>query len=228
MKRKLFFRTDGNTEIGLGHLIRSSALAEMLSSDFEITFYCISIPEKISDDLCTKGFSVKNIEYNDEFIDILTGQEIIVLDHYSLNSDFQKKIKLKGNKLICIDDVFDKEFYADLIINHAPNISKAMYKAQPFTKFALGLDYVLLRSPFLQAAKKTKLPKKENSVFICFGGSDIHNLTQRTLNVILNINRFNDINVVIGPSYKNKEDLELLSKAHTNVNIHQSLNAEEM
>ncbi len=228
MKRKLFFRADGNAEIGLGHLIRSSALAEMLSIYFETTFYCIDIPEGISNSFYSKGFIVKDIENNDDFIEILTGQEIVVLDHYGLNTDFQKRIKSKGNKLICIDDVFDKEFYADLIINHAPSITKAMYKAQPFTKFALGLDYVLLRNPFLKAAKKTKLPKKENSVFICFGGSDINNLTERTLNVILNFNHFNDINVVIGSSYDYKKNLELISKAHINVKIHQSLSAEKM
>ncbi|RMA65987.1 UDP-2,4-diacetamido-2,4,6-trideoxy-beta-L-altropyranose hydrolase [Ulvibacter antarcticus] len=228
MKRKLFIRADGNTDIGLGHLIRCSALAEMLLSDFEISFYCIHIPEQISNDFTSKGFKVKCIDNNDDFIKILTGDETVVLDHYGLNTEFQKRIKSQGNKLVCIDDVFDKEFYADLIINHAPNITKAMYQAQPYTKFALGLDYVLLRTPFIEAAKKAKLPKKENSVFICFGGSDVNNLTEKTVSIVLNDSRFNEINVVVGSSYSHKTSLELLSKAHRNVKIHEALDADEM
>jgi spore coat polysaccharide biosynthesis predicted glycosyltransferase SpsG len=36
--RKVILRADGNSEIGLGHVYRSLALAEMLNEDFETVF----------------------------------------------------------------------------------------------------------------------------------------------------------------------------------------------
>lgn len=228
MKKKILIRADGNETIGLGHLTRCFALAEMLSADFEIIFCSIHIPKSLFNDITSKGFKVHSLKNNEEFIDILTGREIIILDHYSLDSDFQKRIKSKGNKLICIDDIFDKEFYADLIINHAPGISKEFYKSQSYTKFAIGLDYALLRSPFLEVAQEKFFSKKEKSVFICFGGSDIQNLTLRALKILIKDPRFTEINAVIGASYNHTEDLKLFSEKHKNIKLHQSLNAKEM
>ena len=48
LKPKVYIRTDGSPEIGLGHLTRCIALAYMLKKDFAITFVCKEIPEKIS------------------------------------------------------------------------------------------------------------------------------------------------------------------------------------
>ena len=38
MKPKIYIRADGNSGIGLGHVIRSLALAEMLKEDFNCIF----------------------------------------------------------------------------------------------------------------------------------------------------------------------------------------------
>ncbi len=58
---------------------------------------------------------------------------IVVLDGYHFGTNYQKQIKLKGAKLVCIDDMHDKEFVADLIINHIPRITPQDYNVQPFT-----------------------------------------------------------------------------------------------
>ena len=50
MKPKVYIRADGSHDIGLGHLIRCIALAHMLKNDFDITFVCKEIPEKIKSD----------------------------------------------------------------------------------------------------------------------------------------------------------------------------------
>ena len=38
MERRIIFRADGNSDIGLGHVIRSLALVEMLKDNFECVF----------------------------------------------------------------------------------------------------------------------------------------------------------------------------------------------
>ena len=38
MKRNIIIRADGGSSIGMGHVVRSLALAEMLKSEFDIYF----------------------------------------------------------------------------------------------------------------------------------------------------------------------------------------------
>ena len=57
VRRKVIFRADGSDRIGLGHLIRSQALAEMLADDFDCVFALAEAPAVIAEELATR-FSV--------------------------------------------------------------------------------------------------------------------------------------------------------------------------
>jgi UDP-2,4-diacetamido-2,4,6-trideoxy-beta-L-altropyranose hydrolase len=198
--RKLYIRTDASGTIGLGHLIRCTSLAYMLNEYFEIKFFCKEIPEKSKQELST--FHLQVIESELQFFNQLNKDLIIVLDGYHFDTIYQQKIKEAGSKLICIDDLHDQSFVADLIINHAPGIKPSNYIARPDTTFALGLDYALLRPAFLNQAKKKRTVQSISSLFICFGGADIKNLTHTTLKTAIAFNKFNVIYVVTGSAYK--------------------------
>ena len=43
MKQRVYFRADGHAKMGLGHVIRSLALAEMLKEDFDCYFIIRSL-----------------------------------------------------------------------------------------------------------------------------------------------------------------------------------------
>ena len=85
-------------------------------------------------------------------------------------TEYQQQIKDKGCKLVCIDDIHDKHYVADVVINHAPGLDKNNFSVEPYTKLCLGLDYVLLRKPFLEKPIAANKEIKYNKVFICFGG----------------------------------------------------------
>ena len=57
VRRKVIFRADGSDRIGLGHLIRSQALAEMLADDFDCVFALAEAPAVIAEELASR-FSV--------------------------------------------------------------------------------------------------------------------------------------------------------------------------
>jgi spore coat polysaccharide biosynthesis predicted glycosyltransferase SpsG len=86
----------------------------------------------------------------DTFLSSLKGDEIVVLDNYYFDTNYQKKIKEKGCRLVCIDDMHDKHYVADVVINHAEGIVKSHFSYDPNTLLLLGLKYALLRSPFLK------------------------------------------------------------------------------
>jgi UDP-2,4-diacetamido-2,4,6-trideoxy-beta-L-altropyranose hydrolase len=205
---EILIRTDGGHHIGSGHLVRCMALAEMLRNDFEITFFCKEIPESFENDLAYNNFCLVKIFNENEFFKRVTNEKIIVLDGYQYDTSYQKKVKAIGARLVCIDDIHDKEFVADLIINHTPGITPRDYKARPYTQFALGLDYVLLRSAFLKQAMKPRTNERIENVLICFGGSDPDNQTLKTLKALTHINWIVNIHIVIGSLYKEKKSLK--------------------
>lgn len=227
MKSEIYIRADGSPKIGLGHLIRCIALSHMLKNDFDIIFVSKEIPEKIKSELEESQFSLLEID-DSVFFDLITPKDIVVLDGYHFDTNYQKKIKAKGVKLICIDDLHDKEFVADLIINHAPGVKPLDYKIEPYTQFALGAEYALLRPAFLEQAKKVRKIEKTETVLICFGGADYKNLTESVLNVILAFDEFKNIIVVTGFSYKYLKTLNQLIETDKRICHYHGVSEKEM
>jgi UDP-2,4-diacetamido-2,4,6-trideoxy-beta-L-altropyranose hydrolase len=175
-KRTIIFRADGNAEIGMGHFMRSLSLAEMLKNDFIIQF-AIRIPNGFQiqelEKVCDKWIGLSNDESHfDEFLKLLSGEEIVVLDNYYYCTDYQKAIKAKGCKLVCIDDLHDKHFVADAVINHAefPNVQD--YSIEAETQLYLGNRYALLRKDFLESFERDIDIEEEEKILICLGGID--------------------------------------------------------
>ena len=74
------------------------------------------------------------------FLSLLNGDEIVVLDNYYYDTSFQKQIKEKGCKLICIDDIHTRHFYCDVIFCPDP-CHPADYSAEPFTEIYCGMEW---------------------------------------------------------------------------------------
>jgi UDP-2,4-diacetamido-2,4,6-trideoxy-beta-L-altropyranose hydrolase len=207
VKTKVLIRVDASSSIGLGHLVRCIALAHMIKDDFAIIFYCKDLPYSMVNEIAANGFGLIFIKNETDFFKAIEINLIVILDGYHFGTEYQKGIKFKGSKLVCIDDLHDKEFFADLIINHAPDIKPQDYKAHFYTQFALGLEYALLRPAFLAQAGKIRHLKKIQTVLICFGGSDLNNLTKRALKIVLGFNSFKKILVVTGLLYNYRDTL---------------------
>lgn len=227
-KLAVFFRADGGNHIGLGHLVRCIALAQMIESHFNINFVCRSIPEKIANDIDQLQFKLIRIKEEEEFLALLKPVDIVVLDSYELDSSYQKKVKAKGCKLVYIDDLNQQSFLADLIINHTPNVNGVDYHAQLYTQYALGLSYVLLRPIFLKAAKEPKIKLPIKTAFVCFGGSDSKNLTQLVVDVLKKDKRFEHILIVTGAAYAHLNELEQAIKNDSRCKLSHAITSEEI
>lgn len=227
-KRKIIFRADAGPEIGYGHFIRTLALADMLKDDFDCVFYTqtpTDYQKKEAASVCPLVELPATDSRLELFLDMLTGDEIVVLDNYFYTTDYQRKIKEKGCQLVCIDDMHDKHYVADLVINHG-NVSPEQFSKEPYTLLCLGLDYALLRRPFLEAAKRTRLKgsnKNVERVAICFGGSDPLHLTEKTLTELMLITSIQWIDVIVGAHFNAFAQFEDLR-----IHFHQSISAQEV
>ncbi len=225
---EIFIRADGSDQIGLGHLIRCMALAEILKFDYDITFVCIQIPSKSADVIKEMNFKLLIIDEEESFVSQLKSNQIVVLDHYGLASSYQKIIKQKGCKLVCIDDLHQEHFYADAIINHAPGVKSNQYDAEAYTQFYLGLDYALLRREFREQANKKRKIEKINNVLICFGGADPYNITDIILKTVISSGIFKHINVIVGNSYNYISVLTQFCANQKNIQCFSDLTAGQM
>lgn len=238
LKTKIYFRADGNSRIGLGHVMRSLALLNMLKSEFQCYFIIrrpISRLKKIIQNICERVIEIPEFQYENleaEYISktFLEMGDIVVLDGYNFRTSYQQIIKKKGCKLVCIDDIYSYHFVADAIINHAGGIKESYYSKEAYTQMFLGLDYAILGEPFLKAAKQRNLNgERRDNIFICLGGADPNNDTIEVLKkceALISINKFF---VVIGAAYQYKEELEFyLKNTRLNIELLRSLSTMEM
>ena len=228
MRRKIFFRADGNTEIGMGHVIRSLALADMLKEDFEclfVTRFLTPFIEKEARQSCSEIIKLPESDAHfNEFLSLLKGDEIVVLDNYFFTTEYQKAIKEIGCKLVCIDDIHDKHFVADVVINHAGGFNRQLYSTSPHTALYTGTEYALLRAAFL-----SRKEKQGTDLMISMGGADANNNILKILKIVENKEEIQSCYVVIGDAYKYEKELdEYCKKTQLNLHILKNLDMEEM
>ena len=226
--KRAYLRVDGNTEIGLGHLIRCIALAQMIKDDFDIHFVSKDAPPQVIQDILESNFKFIKIYKESAFFNLLKESDIVIIDHYGLDSKYQKKIKTKVYKLVCIDDLHDKSFDADLIINHAPGVEPRDYDARSYSQFALGPNFALLRPEFLKAALERPKQNINRRLLICFGGSDINNLTCQALEALYSNPFFEEIFVITGVSFSFGHQLGKLVKLDNRIKWLENQSAREM
>ena len=230
MQKEILFRADGNSEIGLGHLYRLFSLIEMLKEHFQFTFVS---SENSTVNIIPNSYQLKiipsqiTIKEEPEWIskEFDKNNTLLIADGYQFNSSYQRKIKEKGFIFVYIDDLASEHMFADLIINHSPNITSQIYSTESYTKFALGTKYALLRPTFLDLIAKENTVQKIDRAFVCFGGADPYNLTLKATKALLKTPQVKKIDIVLGGAYSHKEIYTLTQK---NIKIYQNISEEEL
>jgi len=235
-KRKIVFRCDGNTGIGLGHVYRCIAMAEMLDKNFSCEFVLSS--ESNFKKVIPPTYK---IIYLDSEINLQTEKDwfqknydipntLAVLDGYQFDSGYQKKLRALDLKFVYVDDLQKEFIYANAVINHAPGINPDAYQKNSDCRLYLGPEFVLLRKQFLQAARSTKNSYQPVSkVFISLGGSDPHNISLKIANALILTENIKEIDIVAGAAYKFKAGLnDLALNTNKKINIHSNLTESEM
>lgn len=213
--KSVFLRADSNHEIGSGHLTRMIALGEILRDDFKVTL--------VTKTHVSTSFKLLEIRDEEEFVEVLNNEAIAVLDGYHFDKVLQKKIIERSSKLVCIDDHQHQTYLADLIINHAPGVEEEQINGRLETRYLLGPKYALLRKPFLESSLQRNKGSYSNAM-ICFGGSDVNDLSYKFTEALLKTSSINSVDLVLGRDYNGK----CKSLADTRLTISSGLNDLEM
>ena len=224
----LLIRADAYRAIGTGHVMRCIALGQawkVYGGNVLFTSYCES--DVLQSRLNAEGFSYipiqkpyphpSDLDSITALLDNLCATEqrdriIVALDGYHFDGHYQKTIKNKGFRLLCIDDYGHAEHYfADVILNQNLSADISLYpNYSPHTKFLLGPQYVLLRKEFWKwKTWKRDIPDVAKKVLVTMGGADPDNVTLKVLKALKEVAVPDmEIVVVLGPSNPHKDDIE--------------------
>lgn len=230
--RRILFRADASKTTGYGHFIRSLALAGYLKNYFDCyfatfnsdTIYKFPTDNQLKQiqEVCTpiplQGDSLQ--EFNDRFYEEIQPSDIVVLDNYYYTTDYQKKIKEKGCKLVCIDDVHNRNMVCDLLITVCP-LEKKDFSVEKDTEFLGGIEYGFLREPFFHNLQKRNIQEEIKDVLIAMGGADAFNLTNKIVSLVHKVIPEAKLNIIAGETVNISEATKAVAKVHRNQNADQ-------
>lgn len=236
-KRRIIFRADGNSQLGLGHVVRSLALAAMLREEFECVFAIQASSPELQEQIRKVCHGIIHLPLcapaEDRFIHELdayiSAEEMVVLDGYNFNTLYQESVKARGCPLVCIDDLQAFHFFADAIINPAGGVKPHLYSRASYTKLLLGPKYALLRPPFLEVSKLERAwPEGKPALLLNMGGADPGNITLQLAKELTQKMEVQHINIVVGAAYRHMVELHSWLQDQEKVTLHHNLPAAKL
>lgn len=230
MCSKIFFRADGNHKIGLGHIYRCCAVAQIFNADYECHLVVRNIDEVLKGQVLQYFSDIYEIEKENPeekgWWQKLTGKEIVILDGYHFDSLYQLELKKFCSRLVCIDDIHNYHFYADVVINHAGGVLPSFYDKEYYTKLFLGPSYTIVRSEFWE--KPSIANRLYNHVFVCLGGADPKNDLAGVLQMALKKEPNLFYHVVTGSAHKYEAELKVIIASYSTVKYYKNLDETAM
>lgn len=224
MRSKVILRADAGANIGYGHFVRTLALADMLKKSFDCTFYSIKPSKYQLDEMAKvcKSVPLNSDSPNEDFLSFMTGDEIVVLDNYYFGSDYQREVKKKGCKLVCISTLQNVEYFCDVLFSPDPYPTEA-FNVQAYTHVYSGFEWAFLRRAFREGTSILERKKKRSTiqkVLISLGGSDIYGVTDKILSIP--DLEFLDVDVLVG------DRTSLQHGESSNIHLHKNASASEI
>jgi UDP-2,4-diacetamido-2,4,6-trideoxy-beta-L-altropyranose hydrolase len=209
---KIVFRVDSSLVIGLGHVMRCLTLAQALKENgVNVEFICRKHEGNLICKIRSSGFVVHELEMYKEIkvdtrlahspwlgatqqqdandcIDIFKPGKIdwLIVDHYALDDQWQKRLNPYYEKLMVIDDLADRKHQCDVLLDQNFGRSYQDYKdlVPTSTKLIMGSEYALLRPEFEKYRRyslNSRKDEKFKKLLVNMGGADPDNITGKVI-----------------------------------------------
>ncbi|MFP4556741.1 MAG: UDP-2,4-diacetamido-2,4,6-trideoxy-beta-L-altropyranose hydrolase [Bacteroidales bacterium] len=226
-KKKILFRLDAGSIFGMGHLSRCVTLANSFGCEYNITFWV-----KTDSQQKVESFLEKRLNSNDDIrfdffepeipkkkdveaiISYCAGNDVfLILDHYSLDDNYQKTIADAGIRFLLFDSHGISNLYADAILHASPSATHEVYKPllkNPNALLLLGTSYAIMDYGFAKAREGLQVRTSLKNILICMGGGNDKGASLKILQ-FLETFPLNDmtVEVIVG---ENHPDFETVRK----------------
>lgn len=176
-------RADGNTAIGMGHVMRCLSIADaMKDRNIEPVFMtadndCVAMIGDRGYEVCVLGTDYRDMESElpliREFLRQRTkdvdASSVILVDSYQVTSKYYEELRIMA-KVACLEDM-GQSYPVDLLINYNIYGPKLVYDNKITHAILLGTGYQPLRREFQQDIQYA-IKNKITDVMITTGGSD--------------------------------------------------------
>jgi UDP-2,4-diacetamido-2,4,6-trideoxy-beta-L-altropyranose hydrolase len=180
--RTVLVLCDAAETTGLGHFVRCASLAAVLTgrgADVRLLLPEDSAPRAV-DQARAAGWEVTVGPWLPGEIPGVPGaRPVVIVDSYRVSgawlTDLRSRLAAGGGVLMVVDDLADRHFDADLVLNQNVGAERLPYPGAG--RLLAGPGYALLRPEFAahraQAmAALDRLPDSPRSVLVLFGGTD--------------------------------------------------------
>lgn len=180
----VYIRMDGNSQIGMGHIMRCLSLADELRRRNEDIVFVTAEPHfqqfiESRGYVCTVlGTAYDHMEEElSIFLPFLKRErpELVILDSYFVTSKYMKALKNIA-PLLYIDDMNAFDYPADAVVNY--NIYGPELPYPENKRYFLGPQYAPLRKEFQGLGRRVVRERAEN-VLISTGGTDQYHIALR-------------------------------------------------
>ena len=230
-------RADGNSRIGLGHVMRLLALAEILRPDFAEAVFLIREPDAgLTQQLEAVGLQAVALPAQPLAEEaaylvrhVLRPTDVLVLDGYDFRYDYQNTVRGAVARLVYVDDLHNFPLAADLVLNPAGGVQPSQYQMrQPGARLLAGPAYAPLRAAFREVTQLPAATALPDTVLVCLGGADPTHQTHRVMAELLALPSVRQVHAVVGSAYSGREGLQAWASQQPSLTLHHSLSAPEL
>jgi UDP-2,4-diacetamido-2,4,6-trideoxy-beta-L-altropyranose hydrolase len=225
---KVIFRVDASLQMGTGHVMRCLTLAQVLKENgADAEFICRKHKGNLIDKIRLSGFNVHELEVfeetevdnklahshwlgatqqqdADDCINMFKAEKLdwLIVDHYALDEQWQKRFKPYCEKLVVIDDLADRKHQCDILLDQTFGRQQEDYLTltPKDCQLLLGSQYALLRPEFSEW-REFSLERRSKPEFkqllINMGGVDVDNVTEKILDRLELCNLSNDMSITV-------------------------------
>lgn len=211
----ILMRADGGAEIGMGHVVRSHALAESLRErGARVRFLTAAGPGR--DWLVAQEVEAQVLKADpgssadaEETVRCARegGASVIVTDGYGFRAEYLSALTATGVPVASIDDLCAWPFPSDLIVNGGVGSAHLRYQKEARAIVLQGPQYLLLRRPFRPGREDRVFPPLVGRMLACFGGADPVDWTGLVLDVWAGLSPRPALDLVVGSAYERLDPL---------------------
>jgi UDP-2,4-diacetamido-2,4,6-trideoxy-beta-L-altropyranose hydrolase len=252
---KILIRTDSSNRIGTGHVSRCLRVAnELRKRGGEVTFVCAPLEGNVSHWISDSGFGVLSLSaFGDEPLQPIESAwpieiqevdsiatrgfahfmeaEVVLVDHYSLNSTWEKRLNDQDIKVIALDDLEERSHSASCVIRPGlPNYSSNDSDQGPSRAISFsGLRYAIVPTEFCEIGSSRGLNRESSEVrvLIYFGGVDEGNFSESIVDSLVKAMASGllpqmQVELVLGARNRHARELQVRYGNNPFVNLHES------
>jgi UDP-2,4-diacetamido-2,4,6-trideoxy-beta-L-altropyranose hydrolase len=212
----LLIRADATQEIGMGHVMRSLALAQAWRRrGGDVTFASDIADAALRSRIERAGMHVVSPRA-DGGLEIVRSRRWawVVTDGYHLDADYRAGIRATGHRVLVIGDTANQDLgEADAVLNQNAGAELIELSVPRETLLLLGSAYALLREELLPLRREpASRPEEARRVVVTFGGGDYGNASAFALRALGRLSDCTlELRVLIGPLNPHRAALEVLA-----------------